>query len=243
MIIKTRGIVFQSVNYSDTSLIVKIFTETLGLQSYMVKGARSAGSKQKTAYFQPLSLLDLVVYHKENRQINTIKEIRSAYAYKHIPFDIHKQTMLLFLNEILYKSVREEGANKALFSFIYNSLHWFDLEREEYLNFHIFFLLQLTKYLGFYPKINSAPLHSGFFDLEEGIFVNVQPMHNYYISHHELEDFTAFLTQSIEDVKKLPIGTVRRRKLLDILISYYQMHLPGMGNIKSLDVLTAVLHG
>ena len=243
MLIKTRGIVFQSVNYSDTSLIVKIFTEALGLQSYMVKGARSVRSKQKIAYFQPLSLIDLVVYHKENRQIHNIKEIRSAYAYKHIPFDIHKQTILLFLNEILHKSIREEGANEALFSFIYNSLHWFDLEREEYLNFHVFFLMQLTKYLGFYPKIISAHGSSGFFDLEEGTFVNVQPVHNYYISQHELEDFRALLNQSIEDVKRLPIGTKRRRRLLDILISYFQLHLPGMGNIKSLDVLTAVLHG
>ncbi len=241
MLVKTKGVVLQSVGYSDTSLIVKIFTEALGLQSYMVKGVRSAKSKQKSAYFQPLSLVDMIVYHKENRQLHSIKEIRAAYAYKNIPFNIQKQTVLLFIDEILYKTLREEGANTELFSFIYNSLHWFDLEEKDFLNFHIFFLMQLTRYLGFYPKTTSVS--PDYFDLQEGIFVQRQPVHSYFISQKELSDFRLFLRQSIEAVKKIPLGTARRRRLLDILITYFQLHLPGMGSIKSIDVLTTILHG
>ncbi len=241
MLIKTRGIVLQQFKYSDSSLIVKIYTEELGLQSYMVKGSRSKKSTQKPAYFQPLSLIDLVVYHKENKQLHAIKEITSAYAWKHIPFNVEKQAILLFLDEMLYKTLREESPNQPLFNFIYNSLHWFDLEEKDYLNFHLFFLLQISRFLGFYPKLTQYNKVE-FFDLQEGIFLTAEPVHPYYSTNPVTEDLLFFLHQTIETSKGYPLSTFRRRNLLETLISYYQLHLPEMGTIKSLEVLTAVLH-
>ncbi len=241
MLIKTRGIVLQQFKYADSSLIVKIYTEALGLQSYMVKGGRSKKSTQKPAYFQPLSLIDMVVYHKENKQLQAIKEITSAYAWRHIPFNVEKQTILLFLDEMLYKTLREESPNQHLFDFIYNSLHWFDLEEKQYLNFHLFFLLQISRFLGFYPKLTERK-RVEYFDLQEGVFLTSEPIHPYYCSNPVTEDLLFFLHQTLDTVKSYPLNTFRRRSLLDTIISYYQLHLPEMGSVQSLEVLTTVLH-
>jgi DNA repair protein RecO (recombination protein O) len=243
MLIKTRGVVLQHFKYSETSLVVKIFTEELGLQSYMVKGSRSKKSKLKPAYFQPLTLLEMVVYHKENRQLHSVKEIKSAYSWRHIPFNIQKQTVILFLNEILYKTLREEVPDKKLFEFIYNSLHWFDLEEENFVNFHIFFLLHLSRFLGFFPKETPGITNAVFFDLKEGFFTPGQPVHPYYIEGDVAKDMLFFLNRNIDSIKSFKYGTKRRRNLLDALVTYYQLHLPEMGKIKSLDILTAVIHG
>ncbi len=242
MLVKTKGVVLQHVKYSESSLVVKIFTEELGLQSYMVKGGRSKKSSQKPAYFQPLSLVDMVVYHKENKQLHSIKEIKSAYSWHDIPFNIEKQTVLLFLDEILYKTLREESPNKKLFEFIYNSLHWFDLEKENYNNFHLFFLLQLSRFLGFYPKTGENVANSGVFDLQEGTFILSPPAHPYFIEGVVIKDLLFFLNGNIDSIKSFRQGTARRRNLLDALVTFYQLHLPGMGKIKSLDVLTAIIH-
>ena len=205
MLIKTRGIVLQHFKYSETSLIVKIYTEELGLQSYMVKGSRSKKSTQKPAYFQPLSLVEMVVYYKENKQLQTIKEIKSAYSWHDIPFNAQKQTVLMFLDEILYKTLREESPNKKLFSFIYNSLHWFDLEKEYFINFHIFFLLQLSRFLGFYPKESSG--NNDYFDLREGCFITQPPAHPFYIEGLVTKDLLFFLNQAPQ--RKFPTRKIR----------------------------------
>ncbi len=242
MLINTRGIVLQQFKYSETSLIIKIYTEELGLQSYIVKGIRSQTSKQKLAYFQPLSLVDMVVYYRENKQLQKIKEIKSSYAWHHIPFSVNKQTVLLFLDEILYKTLREESPNKKLFSFIYDSLHWFDIEEDNFLNFHLFFLLQFSRYLGFSPKLNNNKSIPEFFDLQEGVFISVEPLHPYFIRGLITRDLHFLLHQNIDTVKNLKFDTTRRRNLLDTIITYYQLHLPEIGIFKSLRVLTDVMH-
>ena len=115
MLFNTRGIVFQKVNYSESSIIVKIYTEEFGIQSYIIKGIKSKRSSFKLAYFQPLTILDLVVYHKENKNIHNIKEVKVLYAYHDVMINPVKQSFLFFLNEILFKTIKEETQNKLLF--------------------------------------------------------------------------------------------------------------------------------
>jgi DNA repair protein RecO (recombination protein O) len=169
MLHKTRGIVLHTVKYSETSLIVKVYTEAFGIQSYMVKGARNPKSKLRPILFQPLTLLELVAYHKERNTLQSIKEIRLAHPYQSMPFDIRKSSIALFLNEVVYRSVGEEESNPALFEFLWSSFLLLDAVEEPFMHFHLLFTIKLTKYLGFHPRNTRTDEHC-FFNLSEGTF-------------------------------------------------------------------------
>ena len=235
MIVNTKGIVLQSIKYSESSVIVKIFTESFGLQSYIIKGVRSKKTKIKTALLQPLQLLNLTANHRENKNLNFIKEAGVAHAYKTIPFNNVKQSTLLFLDEILVRSIREESSNTNLFDWLWKSLIWYDLIESPGFDFHLVFLMQLTKFLGFYPKNPTSA--STYFDLLEGVFVNSEPPHPHYISGGFAEKFHHLNTVSFNQLHELSFSTYQRRKMLSTLITYYQLHLTGFGEVKSLKVL------
>jgi len=242
MILQTKGIVFHSVKYGDTSLVVKIFTEELGLQSYMVKGVRSKKGKLKPSLFEPLTLLDMEVYYKPNQNLHHIKEARVDVPWHHIPFSIEKQSILLFLDEILYKCIREELPDKDLFTWIYHSLIWFDMEEEYFLNFHLFFLFQLSRFLGFYPMSDALASETiRVFDLQEGGFSGHRPLHPYFTEGVAAQKLHSLMQTSTETLKKLFITTKERRLVLDSLLAFYQLHLPELGKIKSLEVLRMMM--
>ncbi|MCD4664768.1 MAG: DNA repair protein RecO [Bacteroidales bacterium] len=169
MLHKTRGIVLNKVKYSETSLIVKIYTELFGLQSYLIRGIRNKKSKIKPSLLQHLALIELIVYHKEKKSIQHIKEIKSAYQFKSVPFDIRKSSIIIFLNEILYKVIKEEESNKSLFEFLFNTIQILDINEKGVSDFHLIFLVQLTKFLGFFPKNNFSKTRDNF-NLEDGEF-------------------------------------------------------------------------
>jgi DNA repair protein RecO (recombination protein O) len=219
---------------------VKIFTEELGLQSYIVKGVRNKRSSIKLALFQALTLVDIVAFHKENKTINHLKEISVNYSFQSIPFVMEKRSVLVFINELLYRSIREETPNKPLFNWLFDTLTWFDLNTTGTINFHLVFMLQLSRFLGFYPKKTPGKKHT-VFDLEEGQFCNSIPNHPQFISGILLTKWGALYESTFENSRSLDISNSERRKLVDILITYYRLHLPGFGEMKSLEVLKTVL--
>ncbi len=235
MIESTKGIVFQSVKYSETSIIVKILTESRGIQSYIIKGVRSKKAKIKTALFQPLQLLEITANHRENKDLNFLKEARVSFAYQSIPFDMQKRSVLMFLTEVLVRSIKEESANQTLFDWLWKSLIWYDLAASPGADFHLVFLIQMSKFLGFYPK--NPERASGYFDLQEGVFINSEPPHPHYISGVFTEMFHQLLLTSFNSLGNLSFTSGQRRKLLNTLITYYQLHLTGFGELKSLEVL------
>lgn len=238
MNVTTRGIVFNKVKYGESSLVVKVFTEELGLQSYLVKGVNGKNAKLKPSLFQPLTLLEMVVYHKGSHGLQHIKEARISQPWQHIPFSPEKQSILMFLDEVLYKTIRHETPDKELFQWIYHALVWFDLEERNFLNFHLLFLLQLTRFLGFSPKREiSGSAAPPFFDMQEGHFVGTHPGHPYYLEKQQAEVFFTLTQTGLDGLKDFHINNIERRALLDALVTYYQLHLPELGKIKSLDVL------
>ncbi len=242
MILQTKGIVFQSIKYGDTSLVVKIFTEALGLQSYMVKGVHNRKARIKPSFFGPLTLLDMEVYHKPNRNLHHIKEARVDYAWQHIPFSMKKQSVLLFLDEVLYKCIREEHPDKELFNWIYHSLVWFDLEESQFVNFHLFFLAQLTRFLGFYPKVASLPEQQvRFFDMQDGTFSGHRPAHAYFSEGVAARKLLHLVRATTGTLKTVFLTGNERRMVLDSLLAFYQLHLPELGKIKSLEVLRVIM--
>lgn len=236
MIVTTKGIVLHKVKYGETSLIVKIFTEELGLQSFMVKGALGKSSKMKPSYFQSMSLLELVMYQKPNQNLHQLREVRMAHSWHHIPFSVEKQSILMFLNEVVYKTIRQEHPDKELFHWLYHTLVWFDWEEQLFLNFHLFFLMQFSRFLGFSPK-GAKEANLPYFDMQEGIFVAHEPFHPYFLDGETVADFRKLILTGLENIEELKLNNIRRRNILDALTTFYQLHLPELGKIKSLDVL------
>lgn len=238
---KTRGIVLKQIKYSDTSIIAKIYTESFGIQSYIVKGARKKSSRIKTGLFQSLSLIDMVVYHKEKSNIQSLKEIKSAFPFTSIPFDIKKSTIAIFITEILYKSLKEEETNPALFNFIYDAIVFLDKKKEKFADFHLLFMIKLSRYLGFAPKRNYSK-QNDIFDLIEGSFVNRIPVHFHFIEEPLSKNFSDYLEIGFEDLEQNKIPSSMRKKLLECLLEYYKLHLEGFGDIKSYPILQTVLN-
>lgn len=220
MVYKTRGVVFRFTRYGETSIIVNIFTELFGLQAYMINGVRSKSSKSKIALFQPLTLLDLVVYHRENANINRIKEVKCLYPYISLYRDIKKSTLAMFINEVVNKTVREESHAAKLCTFLISSMEALDTEDNGVENFHLIFLLRLSRYLGFGAQ-------------------HVNEVIGGRITGEVEEQLLALLL-------KAPYGTIipmtntQRRELLELILKFYQDHLDTLTDMKSLSVLREI---
>ncbi len=239
MISKTRGIVFHRFNYSESSVIAKIYTEQFGLCSYLIQGARKKKSLVKANFLHPLSLVELVAYHKETSGLQKMKELKNAHPFLSIPNDISKTSIAIFLSEILFRSIKEETANKEKFDFIFNSVKMLD-EIENPANFHLVFLIKLSKLLGFFPH-STAPGGASFFDLPEGVFSEEKPNHAHVVSPPFSEIFFQFLKYDFSDGEKIKLTRKTRQILLEKIIDYYRLHIAGMQEIKSRQVLETVL--
>ncbi len=239
MLYKTRGIVFRTIKYSDNSSITILFTEQFGLRTYMIKGLGGKKSSLKKGAIQNLNLLNLVVYEKEKNNLQTIREIENVIPYQKIPFDIRKTSVLMFLNELLYHSVKEEAANHDLFNFIFNGLLMFDEMETGTENFHLQFAVGLTRYLGIYPRNNYSE-NNRFFDLQEGVFVHDEPFHTNFLNK-ELSQKLSQMQIGVEYNQHLFMNAAARNELLERLLLYYKLHIPSFGEIKSHRVLKDVL--
>lgn len=236
MLATTRGIVLHTINYSDSSIIAKIYTEAFGIQSYIVNGVRSSKAKMKIGLFQPLSLLELVVYHKNNQGLQRIKELKISHPLHSIYSNIAKNAMALFISEVLYKSLREESPNQPLFDFLSNTIIYLELEEKYFSNAHLQFLAEYANYLGFYPQIPSIYM-SSFFDLKRGCFSSTLPDHTHFLTK-ELSKLLYEIFVSTENKTTTPILSItERRALINALINYYELHLTSFYNVKSHHVL------
>jgi len=239
MIEKTRGIIVKTTKYSETSLVVKIFTEVFGMRTYMAKGVRKMKTKTPLSLFQPLSILDLVVYEKAGRDIQNIKEIKFNHIYSDTLYNIKKSSILIFLNELVYKAIKEEEPNPQMFQYIYHALIYLDNLETGYQNFHLAFMLQLSRYLGFPPSDNFSSQYQTF-NMQEGHYTSLK-LHESLIIQPPYARFFYDLSRSKNFGIDLKITHPERQILLKKILQYYQMHLPGFDRIKSLDVLSEVL--
>jgi DNA repair protein RecO (recombination protein O) len=237
MLVSTEAIVLSSIKYGDTSLIVRVFTLTDGLKSYLLKGIlTSKKGKLKAAYFQPLTQLEIVAMHKNKGTLESIREARLAYPCATLYTDITKNAMTLFLAEMLTNSIHEEEPNAEMFRFIQASIQWLDTHAE-ISNFHLSFLLTLTKYLGFYPDVSNIKADS--FDLLEGEFID-KPSLNPLVVGKNLENFKKMLGIKFDAIHTVKIEKKIRQDLLKSIILYFELHLQGFRKPRSLAILNEV---
>lgn len=235
MQVKTKAIVISSLKFQEKSLIVKCFTLSSGLKSYFVRDAFSSRkASQKIAYFQPFSILEIEAVHKNKGTLENFKEIKSAIPFQSIHTDIVKSTMVMFLSEMLHYSIQEEEKNEQLFLFLETALTWLD-HHDEISNFHLILLLEITKYLGFYPDLSENNLP--FFEMNEGVFTLFQ--NGNVLSEHETNLFKKLLQLKFDNDQKI-FHVVERQILLKIIIDYYSLHLEGFKKPKSLEILKEV---
>ena len=238
MIVKTKAIVLTSVKFGEADLIVRCLTEQ-GMRSYMLRGIfRSRSRTVKAAYFQPLSLLDLTANHNSKGNLNSIREVRAAYVYQDLGTNVFKQSIALFLAEILSASLREEEENPGLYEYLETAFIWLDNHREV-ANFHLLFLLRLTRYLGFYPDDRNIGLP--YFDLKEGSFSASRPL-EHHLEGDKLLLFKSLIGIKFDDMPSLKWNSEKRQHILEALLDYYQWHVPGFKKPKSLKVLKEVFN-
>lgn len=220
MLHKTRGIVFRLTKYGETSVITNIFTATFGLQTYIVNGVRSKSSN-KIALFQPLTLLELVVYHRENANINRIKEAKCLHPYKTVTVEIRKSASAIFINELINKTIKEESHAQELCDFMIESLITLDLMTLNVENFHIIFLLKLSRLLGFGAHHVNEVMGPRITDVEQ-------------------EQLLSQLIQSDYN-DSVRMTNVQRRSILDLVLRFYGDHIDTMGDLRSVQVLRDVM--
>lgn len=235
-----QGIVLQSIRYGDTSLVVKVLTRNHGLRSYMVKGAFNRNAKTRAALFQNLHLINYIEAGKPNKgNLGYMKDVQLTTIYQSLPFVMNKSAILMYVSELLTKTITEQEQNEALFDFIVRSLLWLDLVEQDYANFPLFFTLELTRHLGFYPKANHQPGYC--FDMMEGNFAHDYPLHPYYLDAADAALLANLLDAGIDETCRIPLNVNQRRSMLDGLITFMRLHAPVMKDFHSYEVLKSVL--
>ncbi|MDB5121545.1 MAG: repair protein RecO [Sphingobacteriales bacterium] len=240
MLHKTRGIVFKTTDYSESSVVAHVFTEKFGLQSYLINGVRKPRAKISQNMLQPLFLLDMVVYHKPNGNIQRISELKHLPVFNTIPYDMVKSSLVMFLNEVLYKSIRQHNPDEVLFEFLFHAIEILDRLENGLIYFHLYFLLRLTRFLGFYPD-RTLEKSAEYFDLKNGDFTNELPLHLDVLYQPLTRHWADLLACNFNTLDKLAIPSVERRVILQKIIDFYQLHIENLGNIKSHHVLEEVL--
>jgi DNA repair protein RecO (recombination protein O) len=237
MVVNTRGIVLHHLNYSETSIIAKIYTEQFGLQSFLVKGVRQKKSRMRMNLFGPLSVVEIVMVYKEKSTLHHLREIYSAYPGTGIATDMRRTSLAIFINELLYKSIHGEEPDPALFAFIVDAVKYLDSTTDRLAFFHMRFALELTQFLGFSPHDNYSS-HYRFFDLQEGAYISVPPPHPYFLD----ESLSVYWHQLISQQVTNEWPSALRDTMLLRILDYYRLHLPEFREMKSYAILREVLH-
>jgi DNA repair protein RecO (recombination protein O) len=235
----TQGIVIQQVKYGDTSLVCQIYTLDYGRKSFLFKGVRSKKSKIHPNILQALYIVNIEAYIKEGRDVYLVKEASADSIFSNFPYDIMKSAQAMFIAEVLNKCLREEEPNPVLYAFIKNSIEYFDLTEKGQANFHILFLVKLSRYLGFYPsgKINSNEI---FFDMKEGVYQEHFPGHQEYFDPANSELLDEILSKNYDQLSGLELNHRKRNELLEFVLKFYSLHIEGITRLKSFSVLKEI---
>ena len=234
----SRGFVVKSIKNGETSMIVSCYLEDIGLKNFIVKGIYGIKKpKFSKAYFFPLNFISINYNLSKNERLGYIKEVKPINFYKSLHSSIEKSTVIIFLSEILNSVFKEEGdKNQNLFNFLDKSLNWFD-SQESCNNFHLKFLIELTKHIGFYPNINNE--NDEFFNIKSGSSSIIKPLSKFI----DLDDYKLFkhiLGMKFEDLNYMRINKDSRIRLLNHIIDYYSIHLQMFKSPKSIDVFSEI---
>ena len=231
------GIVLRTVKYKDAAFIADVYTDVAGRVSFRVPVPRSRKSAVKPVLFQPLALVELEADFRLNTSIYKIKEAKSWYPFSSLPYDPRKSAIALVLSEFLCRSVRVVADNRALFSYLQHSIVWLDECRIGFANFHLVFLMRLSRFLGLYPNLEGYS-EGCYFDLLNACFTPLRPSgHSHYIGPAEAGRLVTLMRMNYDTMHLFAMDRAERMRCLSVIEQYYRLHLPDFPELKSLDVL------
>jgi len=239
MLSKTRAIVLGSVKIKDNTLVLHLYTEEYGRCSYLLFGAQSKRGGKKTAFIQPLSLVEIEAEHRVNRDLQKIKEMKMDTPINDILFNPYKNAIAFFLSEVLYNVLKMSEKDEALFLFVHNSIRYLDAIKNGISNFHIAFLVKLSFFLGLWPDIDRLT-HYPYFDLKQASFVQTKPFHSSYIETGRSPILQYITRINYRNMHLFRFSRNERNEFIEKMIEYYRLHTQSIGDLKSLAVLKEV---
>ena len=242
MLVKTEAIVLHSFKYGETRMIVEVFTRETGRLSLIATLPKTQKGKLKKQYFQPMTLLEITFDHRRQVQLQQLKDARLLTAWTSIPFSSEKLALSLFTAEFLYHALRSEQQNEPLFAYICDSIQWLDTVEAGYANFHLTFLMRLSRFLGFYPNLKETEKQdqkSGelLFDLREGRFCTEVPLHRDFLKPSEASLIQLMMRMDFPTMHLYRLSHHDRNRIVEVLLQYYRLHIPQFPELKSLSIL------
>lgn len=239
MIVSTKAIVFSSLKYSESDLIVTCFTEKAGVKSYLLRRIlKSKTGRLKASYFQPLTQLLLVAFHKNRGTLESIQEAKIIKPYQTLHTDVIKGGLVMFISEMLKNCIKEEECNEDLYEYLENAFYWLD-DHDDIANFHILFLLKLSTHLGFFP--DASHIESQYFNLLDGRF-QTNKTTGYCQSGQVIETFKLFFGINFDALSNIEMAKKARLEVLNLILAYYQLHVSGYKQPKSLLILNQLFN-
>lgn len=251
MLEKTQGIVLHLLRYQDDSVIADIYTASRGALGFLVRMPRSRKNALRTMLLRPLNILELEFDYRPNQNLQRLRSVQTGVAYHSLPYEPMKEAVALFLSEFLYHALKNEDRNMPLFQYLKSGLQWFDEARTGTANFHLVFLMRLTRFLGFWPDISvghrlDRPQHGhfrmqGFFDLRDGVMSAQPPLHDAYLSLEESAAAPFILHMDFHTIHLYRLSREQRNRILEVLTVYYRLHVAEFPELKSLGILREVI--
>ncbi|MBR7130029.1 MAG: DNA repair protein RecO [Tidjanibacter sp.] len=237
---KARGIVLNTLKYGESSMVAHLLTDTAGRKSFMVQGIGKGGRGKggKAALFQPMFLVDILATENSHTEIDRVKEAALAKPLQSIPFDVRKSTVALFMAELLYRLVREVEPNSPLFDYVYNSVVALDEMKEGVFNFHLWFMVGLSRYLGFFPADEYR--EGAFFDIENGTFTSEPPRSGLFFNADNSLLLAQLMEISPSELGTLKMSRIQRKEFIESLLAHFGYHLDTVPHIQSLRILSEV---
>lgn len=230
-----KGVVLNTVEYSDKLSIVRIYTDKFGMASFTLPNARSKKAAVKRNLFQPLNLLELVIDYKSGRQVQKIKEARADYVYSSLAFHPLKSAVSLFLAEVVGRFIQEQEENQQIYVFLENSFKILDLLDGGEANFHLVFLFRFIEHLGIAPQFKDVD--AGFLLLDKGLVVEQKPLYGAFFSE-EVTGLLIYISRfDYMDLQEIKLNRIQRNLLTESFINYLCFHLNQHITIKSFEVL------
>jgi len=236
MLTKSRAIVLRTVRYGDKRMMVDMLTEQCGRLSFATTIGSSARSRQKQLYFQPLSILEVVFDHRPSQSVQRLKDVRIWWPSSSLHFDSYKMSLVFFLSEFLYYVTRGEQENAPLFEYIVSSLAWLDSVSGSFSNFHLVFMMRLSRFVGFLPNLDNYT-EGDCFDLQEGAFCHEVPRHTDYLNPEEAARIALLMRLRYETMHLCAMSRRERNRCTEVIVSFYRLHVPGFAEMKSLAVV------
>ena len=236
VLVKTEAIVLHSLKYGETRLIVDLFTREAGRLSCVVSLPKTPKGHLKKQYFQPMTLLEVELDLRQRLQLQKLKDARLLSAYASIPFSPEKLALSLFIAEFLYYALRSEQQNDLLFDYLVDAMQWLDIAEKGYANFHLTFLMRMSRFLGFYPNLDDY-VDGCVFDLRTATFSLLVPTHRDFLQPDDSRRIHILMRMDFPTMHLYRLKHSDRNRIVDVLLHYYQLHIPQFPELKSLSVL------